>query len=129
MPNHAAMICLCVCDLFGQVPLVKLDDKYFKLVDQMQYLAPHPPSLLGAKSLTVKVKGGEGAFAGRGGGGGGRLSPTLNHVSASSRLCWVQYLAPHPPSLLGAKSLTVKVRVGESASAGGGKGGKEGVEG
>jgi len=36
------------------VPLVKLDDKYFKLVDQMQYLAPHPPSLLAAKSLTVK---------------------------------------------------------------------------
>jgi hypothetical protein len=45
---------------FLQVPLVKLDDKYFKLVDQMQYLAPHPPSLVGANTLTVKVRGGGG---------------------------------------------------------------------
>jgi hypothetical protein len=37
------------------VPLVKLDDKYFKLVDQMERLTPRPPSLVAAKSLTVKV--------------------------------------------------------------------------
>lgn len=36
------------------VPLVKLDDKYFKLVDQMERLAPRAPSLVGASSLTVK---------------------------------------------------------------------------
>jgi hypothetical protein len=38
-----------------QVPLVKLDDKYFKLVDQMERLTPRPPSLLKATALTVKV--------------------------------------------------------------------------
>eukprot|EP00879_Flechtneria_rotunda_P011464 GHRR01011977.1.p1 GENE.GHRR01011977.1~~GHRR01011977.1.p1 ORF type:complete len:438 (+),score=150.27 GHRR01011977.1:214-1527(+) len=37
------------------VPLVKLDDKYFKLVDQMERLTPRPPSLVAARSLTVKV--------------------------------------------------------------------------
>ncbi|KAF6255969.1 UDP-glucose pyrophosphorylase [Scenedesmus sp. NREL 46B-D3] len=37
-----------------EVPLVKLDDKYFKLVDQMERLTPRPPSLVAAKSLTVK---------------------------------------------------------------------------
>jgi hypothetical protein len=41
-----------------QVPLVKLDDKYFKLVDQMERLTPRPPSLVAAKSLIVKVCGG-----------------------------------------------------------------------
>lgn len=44
------------CQLLAlQVPLVKLDDKYFKLVDQMERLAPRAPSLVGASSLTVKV--------------------------------------------------------------------------
>jgi NAD-dependent DNA ligase len=38
-----------------QVPLVKLDDKYFKLVDQMERLTPRTPSLVAARSLTVKV--------------------------------------------------------------------------
>jgi hypothetical protein len=37
------------------VPLVKLDDKQYKLVDQMERLAPRSPSLVGARSLTVKV--------------------------------------------------------------------------
>jgi UTP--glucose-1-phosphate uridylyltransferase/phosphoglucomutase len=41
--------------MFPQVPLVKLDDKFFKLVDQMERLTPRPPSLVGASSLTVKV--------------------------------------------------------------------------
>eukprot|EP00878_Enallax_costatus_P000468 GHUV01000560.1.p1 GENE.GHUV01000560.1~~GHUV01000560.1.p1 ORF type:complete len:478 (+),score=117.87 GHUV01000560.1:292-1725(+) len=36
------------------VPLVKLDDKWYKLVDQMQNLVPRNPSLKDAKSLTVK---------------------------------------------------------------------------
>ncbi|KAF8060290.1 hypothetical protein HT031_004825 [Scenedesmus sp. PABB004] len=36
------------------VPLVKLDDKHYKLVDQMERLTPVPPSLRGARSLTVK---------------------------------------------------------------------------
>lgn len=35
-------------------PNVKLDDKYYKLVDKMEALTEAPPSLLGAKSLTVK---------------------------------------------------------------------------
>ena len=35
-------------------PLVKLDDKYYKLVDKMEALTEAPPSLLHADSLTVK---------------------------------------------------------------------------
>ena len=35
-------------------PLIKLDDKYYKLVDKMEALTEAPPSLIGAKSLTVK---------------------------------------------------------------------------
>ena len=35
-------------------PLVKLDDKYYKLVDKMEALTEAPPSLINAKSLTVK---------------------------------------------------------------------------
>ena len=35
-------------------PLVKLDDKYYKLVDKMESLTEAPPSLLHADSLTVK---------------------------------------------------------------------------
>ena len=35
-------------------PMVKLDDKYYKLVDKMEALTEAPPSLLHAKSLTVK---------------------------------------------------------------------------
>jgi UTP--glucose-1-phosphate uridylyltransferase/phosphoglucomutase len=45
-----------------QVPLVKLDDKYFKLVDQMERLTPRPPSLVAARSLTVKVDAGHAAL-------------------------------------------------------------------
>lgn len=41
-----------------QVPLVKLDDKFYKLVDQLEMLTPHPPSLKDAHSLTVKVRDG-----------------------------------------------------------------------
>jgi UTP--glucose-1-phosphate uridylyltransferase/phosphoglucomutase len=36
------------------VPLVKLDDKHYKLVDQLERLVPRPPSLKAATSLTVK---------------------------------------------------------------------------
>lgn len=36
------------------VPLVKLDDAHYKLVDQMEKLTPRSPSLLHAKALTVK---------------------------------------------------------------------------
>jgi UTP--glucose-1-phosphate uridylyltransferase/phosphoglucomutase len=36
------------------VPLVKLDDAHYKLVDKMERLTPRPPSLVGATSLTVK---------------------------------------------------------------------------
>lgn len=35
-------------------PMVKLDDKYYKLVDKMESLTEAPPSLIHAKSLTVK---------------------------------------------------------------------------
>lgn len=35
-------------------PLIKLDDKYYKLVDKMESLTETPPSLIHAKSLTVK---------------------------------------------------------------------------
>ena len=35
-------------------PMIKLDDKYYKLVDKMEALTEAPPSLIGAKSLTVK---------------------------------------------------------------------------
>lgn len=49
----SCLVHLCCCVL--QVPLVKLDDKYFKLVDQMERLTPRPPSLLKATALTVKV--------------------------------------------------------------------------
>jgi UTP--glucose-1-phosphate uridylyltransferase len=35
-------------------PLVKLDDAHYKLVDQLDALAPVPPSLKGCTSLTVK---------------------------------------------------------------------------
>ena len=35
-------------------PLVKLDDKHYKLVDKMEALVRAPPSLRAAKSLTVK---------------------------------------------------------------------------
>ena len=35
-------------------PSVKLDDKYYKLVDKMEALCEAPPSLKDAKSLTVK---------------------------------------------------------------------------
>ncbi len=37
-----------------QVPLVKLDDAHYKLVDQMEALVEAPPSLKQASSLTVK---------------------------------------------------------------------------
>ena len=37
------------------MPLVKLDDKHYKLVDAMERLTPRPPSLKAATSLTVKV--------------------------------------------------------------------------
>lgn len=37
-----------------KVPLVKLDDGYYKLVDKMERLAPRIPSLIKATSLTVK---------------------------------------------------------------------------
>ncbi|PNW84329.1 hypothetical protein CHLRE_04g229700v5 [Chlamydomonas reinhardtii] len=40
--------------LKGAIPLVKLDDGHYKLVDQMEALAPAVPSLLHASSLTVK---------------------------------------------------------------------------
>ncbi|GFR41711.1 hypothetical protein Agub_g2461 [Astrephomene gubernaculifera] len=36
------------------VPLVKLDDKHYKLVDQLESLAPAVPSLKGASAVTVK---------------------------------------------------------------------------
>lgn len=35
-------------------PLVKLDDKYYKLVDGMEALTPQVPSLIACRSLTVK---------------------------------------------------------------------------
>ena len=35
-------------------PMIKLDDKYYKLVDKMESLTEAPPSLIGCKSLTVK---------------------------------------------------------------------------
>ena len=35
-------------------PLVKLDDKYYKLVDKLEALVKAPPSLRAARSLTVK---------------------------------------------------------------------------
>jgi len=35
-------------------PLVKLDDKHYKLVDKLEALVAAPPSLRSAKSLTVK---------------------------------------------------------------------------
>ena len=35
-------------------PLVKLDDKHYKLVDKMESLTLAPPSLKDATSLTVK---------------------------------------------------------------------------
>ncbi|GIL65766.1 hypothetical protein Vafri_19463 [Volvox africanus] len=38
----------------GGVPLVKLDDAHYKLVDQLEALAPDVPSLIAAKSVTVK---------------------------------------------------------------------------
>ena len=38
----------------GACPLVKLDDKHYKLVDKMEALVRVPPSLRAAKSLTVK---------------------------------------------------------------------------
>ena len=38
----------------GAAPAVKLDDKYYKLVDKMESLTLQPPSLIDAKSLTVK---------------------------------------------------------------------------
>ena len=38
----------------GACPLVKLDDKYYKLVDKLEALVHAPPSLRAAKSLTVK---------------------------------------------------------------------------
>lgn len=34
--------------------MIKLDDKYYKLVDKMEALTDAPPSLIGAKNLTVK---------------------------------------------------------------------------
>lgn len=34
--------------------MIKLDDKHYKLVDKMEALTDAPPSLIGAKSLTVK---------------------------------------------------------------------------
>lgn len=36
------------------VPLVKLDDKFYKLVDQLERLTARAPSLVAARSLTVK---------------------------------------------------------------------------
>jgi len=53
LPKSVLSIPVVPCVL--QVPLVKLDDKYFKLVDQMERLTPRPPSLLQATALTVKV--------------------------------------------------------------------------
>jgi hypothetical protein len=38
----------------GSAPIVKLDDKHYKLVDKMEALTLRPPSLVGAKALTVK---------------------------------------------------------------------------
>lgn len=38
----------------GKGPLIKLDDKYYKLVDQMEALTGAPPSLIACDSLTVK---------------------------------------------------------------------------
>ncbi len=41
--------------LVGPVgPLVNLDTKFYKLVDQMESLTDAPPSLIDTKSLTVK---------------------------------------------------------------------------
>lgn len=37
-----------------KVPLVKLDDAHYKLVDQLEALVPYAPSLKAAKSLAVK---------------------------------------------------------------------------
>lgn len=37
-----------------EAPLIKLDDKHYKLVDKMEALVEEYPSLVGAKSLTVK---------------------------------------------------------------------------
>jgi hypothetical protein len=37
-----------------QVPLVKLDDSYYKLVDKLERLVKAPPSLKLCRSLTVK---------------------------------------------------------------------------
>jgi hypothetical protein len=38
----------------GSAPIVKLDDKHYKLVDKMEALTLRAPSLVGAKALTVK---------------------------------------------------------------------------
>lgn len=38
----------------GTAPIVKLDDKHYKLVDKMEALTLRAPSLVGAKALTVK---------------------------------------------------------------------------
>ena len=35
-------------------PMIKLDDKHYKLVDKMEALTDAPPSLIACKSLTVK---------------------------------------------------------------------------
>lgn len=35
-------------------PMIKLDDKHYKLVDKMEALTEAPPSLIACKSLTVK---------------------------------------------------------------------------
>ena len=37
-----------------EAPLIKLDDKHYKLVDKMESLVEEYPSLMEAKSLTVK---------------------------------------------------------------------------
>lgn len=43
-----------IVSVMPQIPLVKLDDAHFKLVDQMEALVEAPPSLIGATSLVVK---------------------------------------------------------------------------
>jgi hypothetical protein len=63
---------------------VKLDDKFYKLVDQMEMLTSAPPSLLHATSLTVKVTGLGGE---RGGGGGACMSVFAGPAQGFSLPC------------------------------------------
>ena len=70
-------------------PLVKLDDKHYKLVDKMDALTPAVPSLIHATSLTVKgpVRFQAGtSFAGDVLVTNGELAET--HSPTSHETCW-----------------------------------------